>query len=62
MRTTSRSAATSVFAVSFMNTFVNAVVSSARMHFTPGGRRPTHFSTSALTDFTVSIALASGDL
>ena len=38
MRTTSRSAATSVFAV------------------------PTHFSTSALTDFTVSIALASGDL
>ena len=45
-----------------MNTFVNAVVSSASTHFTPGGRRPTHFSTSALTDLTVSIALASGDL
>ena len=52
----------SVLNVSFRNTFVNAVESSASTPTTPGGMRAIHLSTSFLTRSAVATAFASGAL
>ena len=60
--TTRTSATPSVKYVSFRNTRVNAVVSSASTPSTPGGMRLIHLSTSSFTRWAVSTAFASGAL
>ena len=62
MATTSRSATMSVMNVSFRNTLVNAVVSSASTPTTPAGIRLIHLSISTLTRSAVATAFASGVL
>ena len=58
--TTSARAMTMVEAISFIETSMNVVGSYAVSTVTPAGKSFFHFSSSALTRFTVPMAFASG--